>query len=280
MNFRKIQGYIRLSRPVNLLITFISVPVACWISGGFELKWSLFLVSGLTGALVAAGANAINDSFDIEADRVNRPERPLPAGMLTKREAVAMWFVTSLLAVVLNILIDPYSLLVVLFCIVILYYYSAKLKKTVLFGNITVASMTAAAFIYGGIVAKNIGRALIPALFAFLVNLGRELIKDAEDVEGDKIINAATLPVKYGQVPVLILSTVILCALIGTTVSAALSGMYNGYFSYLIAATDLLIATAITLIWLNRSAVFLRRASMLIKTSMITGLIAIIAGSI
>ena len=98
MNSKKLVAYIQLSRPVNVLITFVSIPVACWIAGGTGHDRLFILLAGITGALVAAGANAINDAFDIDIDRINRPDRPLPRGALTQYDARRMWLIVSLAA--------------------------------------------------------------------------------------------------------------------------------------------------------------------------------------
>ncbi len=94
-------------------------------------------------------------------------------------------------------------MLIVIFAVVLLYYYSARLKRTIIAGNVVVGFMTGMAFIYGGTTVGHVERALIPAIFAFLINFARELVKDVEDIEGDKKEQAVTLPVKYGIRPAL-----------------------------------------------------------------------------
>ena len=78
------------------------------------------------------------------------------------------------------------ALLIVVLSIALLYFYSARLKRTVLIGNLVIGLMTGMAFIYGGVVVGRMERAVVPAIFAFLVNLARELLKDVEDMEGDR----------------------------------------------------------------------------------------------
>ena len=234
MNSKKLLAYIQLSRPVNVLITFVSIPVACWIAGGTAAPWHSLLLAGMTGALVAAGANAINDSFDIDIDRINRPERPLPRGTLTPRDAWKMWLLVSIAALGINLFLNSTAFLVVCLSIALLYWYSAWFKRTVLVGNLLIGLMTGMAFIYGGVVAGRVERALIPAVFAFLVNLARELVKDVEDMEGDRNEHAVTLPIRYGVVPALVLAAASLLVLIGTTIAAILFGLYNSTFLYIV----------------------------------------------
>src|SRR5690606_10942046 len=81
---------------------------------------------------------------------------------------------------------------------VLLYFYSTHLQKLPLIGNITVAILTGAAFLYGGIAVDNVSSAIIPAVFAFMINLIRELVKDIQDMEGDLKNGYQTFPIKFG----------------------------------------------------------------------------------
>jgi len=245
MNSKKIAAYFQLSRPVNVLITFVSIPVACWIAGGTACSWFFILSAGLTGVLVAAGANAINDAFDIDIDRINRPDRPLPRGALTQRDAHRMWLILSIAALGINLFLNLAALLIVILSIALLYFYSARLKRTVLAGNLVIGLMTGMAFIYGGVVVGQMERAVLPAIFAFLVNLARELLKDIEDMEGDRREHAVTLPIKYGVVPALLLATVSLIVLIGTTIAAAIFTLYHSAFLYIVLIADCMMCISI-----------------------------------
>ncbi len=280
MNSKKIRSFIRLGRPVNVVITLLSIPVACWIAGASSRQLFDIVAAALTGALVTAGANAINDFFDIEIDRINRPDRPLPRGDLSRKEARTMWIATSAAALVLNVMINPAALAIAIAAIVLLYIYSARLKVTVLAGNIVVGFMTGMAFIYGGAVAGHPDRAVMPALFAFLVNFARELIKDVEDIEGDRAEMASTLPVKFGPKPALAVATLALVLLIGCTLIAASFHFYVPAFLYIVLVADLLMLGTILMIWRDFSPSQMRRASNTLKLSMGIGLLSIIAGSL
>jgi len=280
MNSKKPAAYVQLSRPVNVLITFVSIPVACWIAGGTASAWFFILMAGTTGALVAAGANAVNDAFDIDIDRINRPDRPLPRGALTQHDARRMWLIVSGAAIGINLFLNSAALFIVVLSIALLYFYSARLKRTVFIGNVLIGSMTGMAFIYGGVVVGRIEHAVVPAIFAFLVNLARELLKDVEDMEGDRRENAVTLPVKYGVTTALILATATLLILIGVTMTVAIFGLYHSAFLYIVSVADCLMCISIIYLWLGHSPTAIRHASTILKVSMIIGLISIIAGSV
>jgi geranylgeranylglycerol-phosphate geranylgeranyltransferase len=280
MNFKKLKAYLQLSRPVNVLITFVSIPVACWISSKTSYSWLLFFFAGITGALVASGANAINDAFDIEIDRINRPDRPLPRGELTPRNARLMWLIVSTAALGINLFLNLGAFLIVLLSIVLLYFYSARLKRTILIGNIVIGLMTGMAFIYGGVVVDNVERAIVPAIFAFFLNLARELLKDIEDIEGDRRENAVTLHIKYGIKRSLVLATISLLILIGTTIAALRYDLYHSAFLFIVLVADCLICVSMILMWRDNSLKTIRRVSTILKLSMIVGLFSIIAGTI
>jgi geranylgeranylglycerol-phosphate geranylgeranyltransferase len=280
MNSKQLRAYIQLSRPVNVFITFVCILVACWIAGGMVSSWLLLFFAGLTGALVAAGANAINDAFDIDIDRINRPDRPLPSGALTVRDARRMWLVVSLTAIVINLFLNTAALLVVILSIVLLAVYSARLKRTVLVGNVVIGLMTGMAFIYGGMVVGHGERALVPAIFAFLINLTRELVKDIEDREGDQKEQAKTLPVQYGVVPTLLLATTSLLILVGATIAASVFHLYNSLFFFIVLIADCLMCVSILLMWRDHSPRSMGEVSTILKIIMIIGLLSIIVGSI
>lgn len=279
MNFKKTKEIIRLSRPANVCITLISIPVACWIAGGTNTDLFDIILASVSGAFVTAGANAINDAFDIDIDRINKPERPLPLGLLTVHNAQSMWFLVSCLSICLNIFINIPAFIIVLFSVVLLYYYSARLKRTIILGNITVAFMTGMAFIYGGVVVGHTDRAVIPAIFAFLINFAREIIKDVEDLEGDRKERAITLPVKYGIQHSLVLSTVILIVLVCFTFIVAEYSVYQIPFLYIVVLADILIGISGVMIWRDSSPAQMKFVSTNLKLSMIIGLAAIIVGS-
>ena len=84
VNFKKIVGIIKIIRPSNVLISGLTISVAVLIFGGegFDIL-RLALMAGIVGVLIDAGANVINDFFDVEIDRINKPHRPIPSGLVS-----------------------------------------------------------------------------------------------------------------------------------------------------------------------------------------------------
>jgi geranylgeranylglycerol-phosphate geranylgeranyltransferase len=140
--------------------------------------------------------------------------------------------------------------------------------------------MTGLAFIYGGAVVGRMDRAVIPAIFAFLVNLAREILKDVEDMEGDRREHAVTLPLKYGVRTALVLASAVLLFLIGITVGVAWAEFYHAAFFAIVVLADFLMCASLVVVWKDHSSRAMRSASALLKASMILGLVSIIAGSL
>ena len=194
---RTIYGFIQITRPVNLGIAFLSIFVGGAVTGTIQPLNQLILAC-FSGVFLMAGANTINDVFDLEIDRINKPDRPLPSGLLTLRQA-ALWAGFHFLAgIVLSLGVHSLEFGMALGFTTCLILYSYRLKNTVLWGNFTVALISAMAFVYGGAAVGRIYTALIVGVFAFLFHLAREIIKDLEDMEGDRAQGVITLPIRFG----------------------------------------------------------------------------------
>jgi geranylgeranylglycerol-phosphate geranylgeranyltransferase len=171
------------------------------------------------------------------------------------------------------------AFLVCVFSSLLLYWYSAKLKRTILWGNLSVSFVTALAFFYGGIAVNRLSYAIIPAVFSFVYHLGREIIKDAEDIEGDKADGIITFPIKYGKIPALTLATFIYILLIFITIlpyALNVFGLY--YLLFVLGFVDLIIVFVLFSMWKNSEKKQLSRLSLILKLNMFAGLIAIYLG--
>jgi geranylgeranylglycerol-phosphate geranylgeranyltransferase len=214
---KKIKYFIIITRPVNFAISFLSLIVAGLICNNNQLNLNI-IFAAVSAAFVGSAGNIINDYFDIEIDKINRPNRILPSNKLSLNEAQTEFVVLNIAAVILSFFINNYALIIVIFSITVIFAYSAYFKKIPLLGNIVVSFFTGLAFIYGGAAVENISAAVIPAVFAFTTNLIRELIKDIEDIKGDSANNVFTFPSKFGiqKTKYLILSLTIMLMILTT----------------------------------------------------------------
>lgn len=275
----KIKPYIALIRPSNFIITVLSVVVSCILAGATGAMNLKILAASFAAGLIGAGGMVINDYFDIEIDRINKPMRPLPSGAVSLRTAILFWMALSFFGLLLNIFLPLAATIIAIFAFVIIFYYSKILKRTPLFGNLTVGALTGLTFIYGGAVVGSISRAVMPAVFAFLINVGREIIKDMEDVRGDSQHNAVTFPIKFGMKYSTVLATIFLCAVIGATIVPFIFKQYgSAYFITVNIGVNAVLVAVLASLWKNQSQRNLRRLSFILKYDMFVGLIAIYLG--
>ena len=277
MNSEKLIAAFRIVRPFNVLIMMIVIAAAVLLSGGMQAGVVTVLVAALVGGLVGGGANAINDYFDVDIDRINKPDRPLAKGDLNRRTALYIWLGCTLGGISLNLFLNSASFWIAVSASAALFLYSAALKGTVLLGNLLVAAVTGLALIYGGVVAGFPEQAYFPAFFAFLINFGREIVKDVEDREGDKAGNALTLPVKYGVPKALVMATVTFIILMGSTLVPFTLGIYGTRYLVIVNVVNILVIFVIISMWSDSSPSRLGRLNNLLKIGMLIGLIAIYA---
>jgi geranylgeranylglycerol-phosphate geranylgeranyltransferase len=237
------------------------------------------LLACLTGAFITVAANAINDVYDLEIDRINRPDRPLPSGVISPKEAFAFSIFFFFLGVTSSALINRQTLVIALLFSVLLYLYSSTFKRRVLIGNFTVSLATAFAFIYGGAAVGHVENAFFPAIFAFLMHFGREIIKDMEDVKGDAQDGATTLPIRYGIRPAQILTTLLLMALIVFTQLPFFFNIYGMWYWMIVnlGVNTVLVYTIISM-WKQPTRSNFRVLSIVLKADMVVGLVAIYVG--
>lgn len=174
-------------------------------------EWTLGFLSVF---FISAVALILNDVFDIETDRINAPHRPLPAGLVTVREAVSLSVFVTALGLTAAFLISIAALVVAVLAWVVGFLYNGHFKKAGLFGNLMVSTSVGMTFIFGGV---SVGKPfeLVVWLFAalaFLINLGEEIAADAMDLEGDRETGSRSLPVAIGREPALRVSATIFLA--------------------------------------------------------------------
>jgi len=222
----KILPIIRLSRPVNLIITFISIFIGAFLTEVIEPIQNVLLAC-LSGVFIAAAANTINDYFDFEIDRVNKPHRPLPSKLISPKTSFAMSIVEYGIGLILGLFISTEMFYFALLFSILLFFYSAYLKRTVVWGNFAVSLSTAAAFVYGGLSVGNPSEAIIPAVFAFFYHFSREILKDIQDIEGDRKDKAVTFPIRYGIQPAVLFIRSLFAILLLLVLVPFLAGWYG-----------------------------------------------------
>ena len=276
----EIDATLDLIRPPNLIITALTVWVGGVLVGGGEyLLDSTLFMAAFAAALVAAGGNAVNDAYDEDIDLINRPQRPIPSGRLDYVKAFKLGGGLLILGVGFSFYLMPSLGMIALTVAALLWMYSLWLKRTVLLGNFAIAFCGGMAFIYGAAAVENPSGGMYPALFAFLVHLGREIIKDVEDVAGDRLCGAMTLPVVMGNRSALKGAVIVLIALIIATFIPYWTGKYSlNYLKLVVILVDLPLLLIILFLRKGLESRGLRWVSQALKLIMVGGLAALYVG--
>jgi geranylgeranylglycerol-phosphate geranylgeranyltransferase len=194
----RLAGFFTITRPVNSLVAGLAAIVAYLIDTGTVIPQAFLLFAIV--ALITAAGNVINDFFDVKIDAINRPDRPIPSGAVTRAAARSFAVTLFLAGILVSFFTNPLCIGIAVVNSFILIAYAGKLKRTPLLGNITVAYLSASIFLFGGALNGWNGLVhIIPiAAITFFAMLSRELVKDAEDVEGDQAGEADTVPIRIG----------------------------------------------------------------------------------
>jgi len=238
-------GLLRIVRPVNALVSGGAVALAYLIATGTIVPgvW----IPALVVVLVTGAGNTINDYFDREIDRVNRPDRPIPSGGVAPREAVAWAALLFAGGIIISVWTTVYCLIIAVTNSCLLVLYAARIKRTAVLGNVSIAYLSASIFLFGGAFAgmDGITRNLPLIGITFLAMLSRELLKDAEDMEGDAAGGARTLPMVIGVRLTAVIAAV--CAAGAVTASLAPVGSWWGpvYLAGIAVADAIILAAAL-----------------------------------
>ncbi|AWS00659.1 MFS transporter [Metallosphaera hakonensis JCM 8857 = DSM 7519] len=172
------------------------VASSMWQIDPRELVLAILVVS-----LVAAGGYAINDVYDVEIDRINKPDRPIPSGAISVKAATSLSYGFMGAGVFLSVVQGYVQFAVALLTSIALVLYARNLKRTGFYGNLVVATTTALSLFYGGLSFHSgfwVQRIWIPVIYTFLLTLSREIVKGIEDYRGDLANNVRTLATTRG----------------------------------------------------------------------------------
>ncbi|MDI6882227.1 MAG: UbiA family prenyltransferase [Methanothermobacter sp.] len=188
--------YMEILRPVNAIMAVVSVLLVALIGWEFDLR---VLVACFVVFIATGAGNVINDYFDYEIDAINRPQRPIPSGRIRRGIAGAYGIGLFILASALGFYLGPLPGFIVVGSSLLMIYYAHTLKRKCFIGNLVVSFLTGLSFVFGGLIVGETVKAAYIGFYAFLMTMAREIIKDMEDIEGDKMEGATTLPIKYGH---------------------------------------------------------------------------------
>ncbi len=195
--------YIEILRPNVAFLSVLGIVVGSLVSGAFSFPLLVALAS-IAAFLITGAGNAFNDYFDYRIDRVNRPGRPIPSGRISRRNAFNYAVIINLLGLGLASLVSLPFLEIAFLNTIVLFVYAWKLKAKPFVGNLSVAYLSASTFLAAGLITSGFsslpGSAVfILSLISLFGTLGREIFKDIEDIKGDRLSGARTLPIMWGE---------------------------------------------------------------------------------
>lgn len=206
------RGLLELTRPMNAIAAAVLTFIGAFVAGGVTgLSLEVAAAVAATGLAVGAG-NAINDYFDREIDRINQPDRAIPRGAVTPRGA--LWFsaVLFLAAVALALLLPVLAIAIAVINLIALVTYTEYFKGLPGLGNALVAYLVGSTFLFGAAAVGELQSVVVLALLAGTATLTREIIKDVEDIDGDREEGLNTLPIAIGPRRALWVAAVLLVA--------------------------------------------------------------------
>ena len=191
--------YLQLFRLNNALIGSFAILIAAFMAAGTSMvDHSVNLLIGFFIVFTfVAGGNSLNDYIDVEIDKTAHPDRPVPSGKLTPRQARNTGIVMLILSTLLSFLtMDISCIIIVIVAVILMAAYEMMLKQRGFIGNVTIAVLTGMVFLLAGALVGDPMKNIAVGGMAALVSVGREISKDIEDMASDE--GRKTLPMSIG----------------------------------------------------------------------------------
>ena len=310
----KIKSFFKLVRWSNLLMIAMMMmlvyhcvmsPLSYYSTVDVFPPSSVFYLLVVSLIFIVAGGYAINDYFDVETDKLNKPRKALIPNIFSHKEVKCFYgaltiigLASGLVSSIMVLNVKFYLLFAILILITcLLYSYSARYKRKLFIGNFVVSLLVSTAVFLPYLfeilyladnllilseckdIATNIVYFVLTySLFAFLLTLIREIIKDAEDAEGDGYTHCRTIPVVYGlnKTKTILYILVVMLLFLLTVYEFILFKMELFMAFALIAAVTLLTFLLIFRIYKAKEYKAFHRLSVLSKVMMLIGLLSML----
>jgi 4-hydroxybenzoate polyprenyltransferase len=216
----------------------------------FDLNLLLLV---LASSASIAGGYIINNFYDSEKDLINRPQKSMLDRLVSQNTKLLFYFVLNFLAAIMASYVSFRAVIFFSLYIFGIWFYSHKLKKLPVIGNLTSAILTIIPFFAVFIYYKNFETVIfVHAMFLFLIIAMRELTKDLENIKGDLALNYKTIPIVYGERT----SKTMLTILAILTLIPAYLLIFNfnvGKMNYFFFLSVVLLAIFLLLLWKSNS---------------------------
>lgn len=233
-----------------------------------EIHGLNFLLVVLASVLIAGSGNIINDYFDFNIDLINKPHKLIIHKFISRRWIIFWHLFLSSIGIIISFYVAAKIHFIWLgiintICVLLLFIYSASLKKKFLIGNIVISLLTAWVivvlllpeyFAFNKYNSNNVETfykiirlGILYASFSFIISLIREVAKDMEDIEGDRQHGCKTLPIKMGLNAAKVFLTVWLVVIIGLLVIAQIYVIRFGWWESILYALIFIIIPLISI---------------------------------
>ncbi|HUW89669.1 MAG TPA: geranylgeranylglycerol-phosphate geranylgeranyltransferase [Candidatus Nanopelagicaceae bacterium] len=289
----KFKDAIEITRPINCLMGALSIVIGLLntrLNVPFDKLTINIILGVVTYIFIAASGNTINDIYDIEIDKINRLERPIPRGSISLKQAKGLFFLFLGIGIILSYLntlifsLTLINLALAFFFGFMAWVYAKWGKKSGFLGNIIVGVSFSIGLVYGAYLNSSI---IPPYIFYFFITafsllVAREIIKGCEDIEGDKNQGVKTLAIKIGIKSSRNISVIFALLAVVFFILPVFTNILN-IFLFIIFMIIGLIEVGYTIVLMLTSDLGkedLKKISLLLKIGMFLGLIAFFFASL
>jgi len=279
------RGYLALLRPANCIMIGFAVIVGAGIAAGKNLLSVelIRLVSGfIVGFSFCAVSMIVNDIYDVDIDRANKLDRPLVTGKATISGAYKLSILLGIIGLIFSAITGLLTFIVAIFSIAVGVYYNAKGKKLGFPGNVMVAYNIGIPILYGALIVERLTwTIMVYWLMVFLTGLGREIVKDIADIEGDKIKGVESLPITHGErYSSIIAVTMYITAILLSPIPILLGDINEFGYGIPVLITDSLLLYSIKVILENPNRVNALKHKKIVLLAMMSGLVGFLLGNL
>lgn len=266
------KGLLALVRARNLLMAAAGVAIGGVLAVG-SLRIETAVAWAMASAmLLGAAGNAANDLFDREADRINRPDRPLVSGRLPLTAAFLIAGASGGAGLWLAWWVGRPLFLVALAALLVMLLYSPFIKPLGLPGNLAVAITASLPPVYGALAAGNARAGYVPFAMGAVLHFAREIVKDLEDIPGDLALGRRTLPVRLGRDTAFVLAAGALVLFVPASLAPWFGGWYGLRYGVMVLLLDAMIAVLIARLLARHE----HGARAALKIAMLWGMLALL----
>jgi geranylgeranylglycerol-phosphate geranylgeranyltransferase len=270
-----LRGYFELARPLNAFVAGLLTFVGAFVAGGAMARPMPAGAAVIATWLATAAGNAINDYFDRDIDRINAPNRAIPRGAVSPRGALLYSVVLFVGAVVFALLLPVLAIAIAAINLLALIAYTRVFKGLPGAGNAVVAYLGGSTFLFGAAAVGDVRAGAVLFVLAALSTFTREVIKDIEDIEGDRAEGLRTLPIVVGERKALGIAGAVLIVAIAASPLPYVWGIFGLPYLVIVVPADLVMLAATVIASSNPT-----RGQQLLKYGMFLAALAFVAGRV